>query len=158
MGWNNPKFSPLQFHWWWSELQGVVFETHILNLQRKCLFPYLWDAMVSLSFSFQDWIDLRTIPSSPSFCAYSPRIEFLCDDPVTKPLCIVHMRDEFVNADLSNLIGLMVSEVVGLCFDCESKVRSNSIWNYPLQTYSTVTDFARFLGWSTSVPLIMATW
>lgn len=24
--------------------------------------------------------------------------------------------------------------------------------------YSTVTDFARFLGWSTSVPLIRATW
>ena len=27
-----------------------------------------------------------------------------------------------------------------------------------LQNYSTVTLFARFLGWSTSVPLITATW
>ena len=25
-------------------------------------------------------------------------------------------------------------------------------------TYSTVTDFAKFLGWSTSVPLSLATW
>ena len=27
-----------------------------------------------------------------------------------------------------------------------------------LPNYSTVTDFAKFLGWSTSVPLSLATW
>ena len=57
-------------------------------------------------------MDLGTVPSSPSFGAYSPRIEFLCDNPVTKSLCIMHMRDKFVDADLSNLIRLEVCEVV----------------------------------------------
>jgi hypothetical protein len=29
---------------------------------------------------------------------------------------------------------------------------------HSLADYSTVTDFARFLGWSTSVPFSTATW
>ncbi len=30
--------------------------------------------------------------------------------------------------------------------------------NTPYPNYSTVTDFAKFLGWSTSVPLATAVW
>ena len=30
--------------------------------------------------------------------------------------------------------------------------------DYASSNYSTVTDFARFRGWSTSVPLAQATW
>lgn len=72
----------------------------------------LIDALVSFSFSFQDRIDLGAVPSSPSFGAYSRRIESLYDNSLTKPLCIMHMRDKFVDTNLSNLIRLVVSEVV----------------------------------------------
>jgi len=41
-----------------------------------------------------------------------------------------------------------------LCYKADHVQKKSAAW----QDYSTVTDFARFRGLSTSVPLIIATW
>ena len=106
-----PAIAPLCFLIEVIPSQRVVFKSHIFVFQGIRPLSHVRDALVSLSFSLQDGINLRTVPSSTSVGANTPRVEFLCDYSVTKPFCVMHMRDEFVNADLSNLVGLVVGKV-----------------------------------------------
>ena len=83
---------------------------------------------------------------------------------ISKPLCDLLERPILLS-EMNNRIvkKVLVSRVKrGIRESCRGKCRSETevifnLWNPWVGNYSTVTLFAKFRGWSTSVPLSTAT-